>query len=119
MKNFFIVCLLVLAAQQSYAQSISKTDADSLKSAIFNVNTRVNDIQLNLEKGSKTVKMGILVSAIGYSVTIIGGQLLGGPNNDTGEILLYAGGAIGLGGTVMMFKGFDRFRSRSKRSMGK
>jgi len=40
-------------------------------------------------------------------VTILGGQLLGS-NPDLGKALLYTGGAIGITGTVILVKGFNK-----------
>ncbi len=109
MYRYLLLSLVILTSVQSFSQEITKNEFDSLKAVVFNVSNDVQQIDLNLQKAEKKLKTGILVSTIGYTVTIIGGQLLGGPNNDTGEVLLYAGGAIGITGTIMLFDGFKHF----------
>ena len=109
MKILFLSALVILTSTISYGQEITKAEFDSLKSVVFDVSNDIQEIDLNLKKAEKKLKLGILVSTIGYTVTIIGGQLLGGPNNDTGEVLLYTGGAIGITGTVLLFDGFKHF----------
>ncbi len=64
-------------------------------------------VQLNLHKAQNQLQTGILVATLGYTVTIVGGQLLG-TNPELGETLLYVGGATGIVGTVILFKGFKK-----------
>ncbi|WP_462248703.1 hypothetical protein [Ekhidna sp.] len=80
---------------------------DSLKMEILNLQTDVQSIQLNMSKSKKTLKRGIFIATIGYTITIIGGQLLG-VRPQIGEALLYAGGAVGIGGTAILVNGFNK-----------
>jgi len=97
------------------AQEFSKQELDSIKSEIFTIKNDLNQIQLQLSDAKKTLKTGIFVATLGYTVTIIGGQLLG-TNPEVGEVLLYAGGAIGVGGTIVLVNGFNKISlSKPKR----
>jgi glycogen synthase len=89
------------------AQEYSKQELDSIKREIFTIKNDVNQIQLQLADAKKTLKTGIFVATLGYTVTIIGGQLLG-TNPELGEALLYTGGAIGIGGTIVLVNGFNK-----------
>lgn len=106
--RYFLITLAIVTTSisQSVAQEVTKQEFDSLKSIVFDLKTDIGQIELNLQKSEKKLRTGMLISTIGYSVVIIGGQLLGGENNDLGEALLYTGGAIGIGGTLMLFQGF-------------
>ncbi len=110
-----IVCiftlLLCLLNFSTLAQQVG--NADSLKQEILKLKTDVNTIQLNLNNAHSRFKRGMLVATIGYSVTIAGGQMLGRKNDDLGKVLLYTGGAIGIGGTFMLL---DSFKFLSKAS---
>lgn len=57
---------------------------------------------MNLSNGQKRFQSGVIVSAIGYSVTIAGGMMLGRENDELGQVLLVAGGVTGLTGTVLL-----------------
>ncbi|HET8860038.1 hypothetical protein [Marivirga sp.] len=108
MKQFFIFSVLVLFFLNStVAQEYSKQELDSIKKEIFTIKNDVNQIQLQLSDAKKTLKAGIFVATLGYTVTIIGGQLLG-TNPQLGEALLYTGGAIGIGGTIVLVNGFNK-----------
>ena len=96
--------VLLLSSQISFAQ---QTSLDSLKREFLSLKTEVETIDLKLNQSKKKLKAGILVSALGYTTTIIGGQLLGGPDNELGEVLLFVGGGIGIGGTYLIFDGFN------------
>ncbi|GAA5029523.1 hypothetical protein GCM10011506_17920 [Marivirga lumbricoides] len=101
---FFFTFIFHLQAQQ---QEYSQQQLDSLKRAVFNLQQDVEQVQLNLYNSKKTLKTGIFIATLGYTVTIIGGQLLG-TNPDVGEALLYTGGAIGIAGTIVLVKGFNK-----------
>ncbi len=103
------ITLLLLDFFSVNAQQLG--NADSLKYEILKLQTEVNTIQLNLGKAHSRFKKGMLVATIGYSVTIAGGQMLGRKNDDLGKVLLYTGGAIGIGGTFMLL---DSFKFLSK-----
>lgn len=109
MKNFCFLTLFIFASlwHFSYAQSEEYPNLDSLINAVTKLEHEVFTIQENLYQSQSQLKTGILVATIGYTVTIIGGQLLGTRPN-VGEALLYAGGAIGITGTVILVKGFNK-----------
>lgn len=100
----FFASIFNLQAQQ---QEYSKQQLDSLKRAVFNLQQDVEQVQLNLYNSKKTLKTGIFIATLGYTVTIIGGQLLG-TNPEVGEALLYTGGAIGIAGTIVLVQGFNK-----------
>jgi hypothetical protein len=89
------------------AQSQEKINLDSLVNAMVKLEKEVYEVQLNLHQSQKQLKTGIFVATLGYTVTIIGGQLLG-TRPELGEALLYTGGAIGIAGTVVLVKGFNK-----------
>ncbi len=107
-----VVVAILLNNSQSNAQN---TDIDSLRRAIVRLDLQVKDIQLNIDKGQKQFKTGIIVSTIGYSVTIAGGLMLGRENDELGQALLIAGGATGLTGTFLMADAFAVMAGKKKR----
>ncbi len=88
---------------------------DSLNYRVQALEINQKHVQLNLGKAEKQFKKGILVSTIGYSVTIAGGLLLGGKNDDLGTGMLITGGAIGVGGTFILVDSFKYLGRASKR----
>jgi hypothetical protein len=107
MKLIIAISFTLLLSLPSLAQEYSKQELDSIKRAIFNVQNDVEAIQFNLQTAKKSLKTGIFIATLGYTVTIIGGQLLG-TRPQLGEALLYAGGAIGIGGTIVLVNGFNK-----------
>jgi hypothetical protein len=89
------------------AQNYEKPSLDSLVNAVVNLEKEIYEVKLNLHQSQKQLKTGIFVATLGYTVTIIGGQLLG-TRPELGEVLLYTGGAIGIAGTVVLVKGFNK-----------
>lgn len=87
---------------------------DSLQHQILSIRADVANIQLNLGLSEKKFKRGIAVATIGYSVTIAGGLMLGRKNDELGKILLVAGGASGITGTILMVDAF-KYLGRVKR----
>lgn len=107
-KVFLLVFLFFFFFGGGYAQTAGMLHSeDSVQRTIMQLEKDVYDIQLNLHQAQRQLKNGILVATIGYSVTILGGQLLG-TNPELGRGLLYAGGAIGIAGTVVLVKGFNK-----------
>ncbi|GHB24783.1 hypothetical protein [Mongoliitalea lutea] len=107
-KLFTLVLFVFLGVQTGFSQSDqSAVNQESMQRTIMQLQHDVYEVQLNLHQAQRQLKNGILVSTIGYSVTILGGQLLGN-NPELGRGLLYAGGAIGIAGTVVLVKGFNK-----------
>lgn len=102
-----VVLLLTLCPVLLFSQQQPVGNLDSLKREIINLKLDVQNVQLSITETKRTLKRGILVATIGYTVTIIGGQLLG-TRPQLGEALLYTGGAIGIGGTVILVNGFNK-----------
>ena len=90
-------------------------ELDSLKHRIQELEVNQQNIQLNLGQTQKQFKKGIIISTIGYSVVIAGGLMLGGKNDELGTGLLIAGGAIGVGGTIILVDSFKFLGRSSKR----
>ncbi len=101
----FVFC--VVGSYSLLAQEMDKAGYDSLKRAMIQMDQELYQVQLNLHRSQNQLKTGILVATLGYTVTIIGGQLLG-TEPELGETLLYVGGATGIVGTVILFKGFKK-----------
>ncbi len=101
-----LLLLFMAVALNGHAQQ-KQISADSLSRAILDLRVEVDQINLNLDTSKKKFKKGILVSTIGYTVTIVGGLMLGRENDDLGKVLLVAGGATGVTGTVMMVDAFS------------
>jgi len=87
---------------------------DSLKQAILQLDQRIQEVELNLEKSQKKFRSSILIATLGYTTTITGGLMLGRRNDDLGQVLLVAGGATGIIGTYKMVDAF-RFLTGSKK----
>jgi hypothetical protein len=104
MKVIFTLVLLIFSAANLSAQS---TSLDSLKRAVTQLDQDLYQVQLHLHQSQSRLRQGIVVATLGYTVTIIGGQLLG-TRPKVGETLLYVGGATGLVGTVILFRGFKK-----------
>jgi len=108
---FFLFCFTpsVLFAQNSI-------QADSLKREILQLRVDVDNTQNNLHLYGKSFRRGILTSAIGYSIVITGGVLLGTDNlSNWGQPLIFTGGVIGFGGAIMLY-GSNRFILRAAES---
>lgn len=104
---FYFLLFSSLFSFDLLAQNRDQASYDSLKRAMIQLDQDLYEVQLNLHKSQKQLQTGILVATIGYTVTIIGGQLLG-TKPELGETLLYVGGATGIVGTVILVKGFKK-----------
>ena len=102
-----VTCILFFCTVEAKAQFNETVSYDSLKRAMIQMDKELYQVQLNLHQSQKQLKTGILVATLGYTVTIIGGQLLG-TQPEIGEALLYVGGATGIVGTVVLFNGFKK-----------
>lgn len=108
---FFATTLVSLTYGDLIAQN--SVQSDSLKREIMQLQLDVENTQNNLRLYSKSFKRGILTSAIGYSIVITGGVLLGTNNlSDWGQPLIFAGGVVGFGGAIMLYNS-NRFILRA------
>ncbi|MDN3202567.1 hypothetical protein [Algoriphagus sediminis] len=107
MRIFLLFFFSLICSSHSLAQSLNYHPTDTLQRTIIQVQQDLYEVELNLHKAQKDLTTGIIISTIGYSVTILGGQLLG-DNPDVGRALLYVGGATGITGTVFLIKGFKK-----------
>lgn len=105
-----ILLFLIFISNQSFSQNI-----DSLRKEIRNLKTEVASINLRITDSNNQFKKGVLVSAIGYSVTIAGGLMLGRENDKTGQFLLIAGGITGVTGTYILMDSFDVLAGKRKK----
>jgi len=109
--SFSTLFLVLFSITSLSAQSSSS--ADSLKREILQLRIEVNNTQDNLAQYSKSFKRGILTSAIGYSIVITGGVLLGTERfGDWGQPLIFAGGVVGFTGGIMLYNS-NRFLLRA------
>lgn len=88
---------------------------DSLRREVLEMKTYVKQIDMRMQKSQKKFQTGILVSTIGYSVTIAGGMMLGRKNDQIGQGLLIAGGATGAIGTYFLLDAFTELGGRKKK----
>jgi hypothetical protein len=113
LKTIALTASLVLGCFFSAnAQTTHFPSIDSLKRAIIELDHEIYEVKLNLHQSQKQLKTGILIATIGYTVTIIGGQLLG-TEPDLGKTLLYVGGVTGIAGTFVLVKGFKKISLRA------
>ena len=112
MRRSLILVIVSLLCFQLNAQDFP---VDSLQYRVQLLELNQEHVQLNLGKAEKQFKRGILISTIGYSVTIAGGLMLGGKNDELGTGLLVAGGAIGIGGTFILVDSFKYLGRASQR----
>ena len=107
--------LLISALLLCFQINAQDFPVDSLRYQVQLLENNQQHIQLNLGKAEKQFKKGILISTIGYSVTIAGGLMLGGKNDELGTGLLVAGGAIGIAGTFILVDSFKYLGRASNR----
>ena len=110
--RLIVLSLLVLISSTLFAQNTPSYD--SLKRAIIALDTRVSEVELNLETSQKKFRSGILIATLGYTTTITGGLMLGRANDQLGQGLLVVGGATGILGTYKMVDAF-RFLTGNKK----
>jgi len=114
MVRLFITLVLAFYWNISNGQEYSQAQIDSLTNEILRIDANVQNVQLNLEKTQRRFKVGIITATIGYSIVIAGGQLLGRERDDLGQALLYVGGGIGLGGTILLVDSYRYMRRASE-----
>jgi hypothetical protein len=107
MKRILFLWLFLGIVNYTKGQTVPPLTQDSLQRSIVVLEKRVINIENNLYSSQKQLKTGIFIATLGYTVTIIGGQLLG-TRPALGETLLYVGGGIGITGTVVLVRGFNK-----------
>lgn len=88
---------------------------DSLRLAIRQLEVQTQQIDLRLNDSHRRFQSGILVSTVGYSVTIAGGLMLGRSNDRLGQGLLIAGGLTGATGTFLLTDAFRILGGKSRK----
>lgn len=111
MRNIFFLCFFLtfslsfstsLLAQTSPAPSA--LSEDSLRAEIMRLRTDLENTQANLRISYNRFRTGLLTSAIGYSIVILGGVLGGSEEySEWGQPLIFSGGVIGVAGAVLIF----------------
>ncbi|MGD1890390.1 MAG: hypothetical protein ACFB15_07320 [Cyclobacteriaceae bacterium] len=111
MRNIFFLFLFfslslsfsfpLLAQTSPTPSSISE---DSLRAEIMRLRTDFENTQANLRISHNRFRAGLLTSAIGYSIVILGGVLGGSEEySEWGQPLIFSGGVIGVAGAVLIF----------------
>lgn len=99
-----LLFLVFLMGVNAEVKAQNNAQIDSLKREIMNMKVELEATQANLRLSHKRFKRGIFTSAIGYSIVIAGGILLGTDNlNDWGQPLIFAGGVVGFAGAIMLY----------------
>jgi len=95
-------CSVTLSAQNSTLSA--SPNQDSLRAEIMQLRTELEDTRANLRISHNRFRTGILTSAIGYSIVILGG-VLGGSEDyaEWGQPLIFAGGVVGVAGAVFIY----------------
>ena len=101
-----------------YSQA-DRTDVGQLKQQILLLQADMDNVQINLVTSQDKFKRGIAIATIGYTVTIIGGLMLGRENDDLGKVLLVSGGITGITGTIMMVDAFKYLGRAGRKSSQK
>ena len=109
-----LIAVVILALLSELVHAQNTPSYDSLKEAIINLDSRVSEVELNLETSQKKFRSGILIATLGYTTTITGGLMLGRSNDQLGQGLLIVGGATGILGTYKMVDAF-RFLTGNRR----
>lgn len=111
--RLIVIFLFSLFSYSTFAQN--SPSYDSLKQAIISLDTRVSQVELNLETAQSKFRTGILIATLGYTTTITGGLMLGRENDQLGQGLLVVGGATGILGTYKMVDAFRFLTGRKKK----
>lgn len=103
-QKFTFLFLLLFLGVFTQLQAQNAQQIDSLKREIMKLQVDLEGTQSNLRLSHKRFKRGIFTSAIGYSIVIAGGILLGTDNlNEWGQPLIFAGGVVGFAGAIMLY----------------
>lgn len=111
---YFVFLLFLSPALFGQQTADSLRTLDQFKQEVLSLRADVNNIQFNLGKSERRFKTGIAVATAGYTITIAGGLMLGRKRDDLGKVLLVAGGATGITGTILMVDAF-KFLGRASR----
>lgn len=114
LKLFIVSFFLICTSNMAFSQ---QGDMAELRQEVLEIKADVELITLNLEKSKAKFQKGIFIATLGYTVTIIGGLMLGRDNDELGQVLLVTGGVTGGIGTYMLvdaFKYLGRVRRRPK-----
>ncbi len=106
-----LVLIMVLFGYHA-AQS---QDMDSLRRQVLALELKTQELDLRMDRSRRQFQTGILVSTLGYSITIAGGLMLGRENDQLGQVLLVAGGATGITGTYLLVDAFNILGGRKRR----
>ena len=109
MRTILIVALTIVAL------TAKSQNLDSLKNQILQLEVKTNDINFRMEAADRQFKTGILVSTLGYSITIAGGLMLGRDNDDLGQVLLVTGGVTVALGTYILVDSFSVLSGKRKK----
>lgn len=108
-----IVSCRTAACAQGAGAKDQPLHPDSLRAEILQLRTDLDATRTNLRTSHRKFRTGILVSGIGYTITIIGGVLLGSSEySDWGQPLVIAGGAVGFSGALLLLNS-NRFIGRA------
>ena len=99
--RIFTLCLLLLFSIAASGQNL-----DSLKREVLELKLETQDINFRIKSADQQFRAGILVSTLGYSITIAGGLMLGRSNDQLGQALLVTGGITGATGTYILVDSF-------------
>jgi len=110
-KIFLIFSFLAIP----YLLSAQNQQLDSILFRVERMELETKDINLRIAKSRNQLQTGILVSTIGYSITIAGGLMLGRERDELGQVLLVTGGATGATGTFLLFDSFNILAGRKKK----
>ena len=110
MRILLLALILLTTSHVGLAQQ-TPYPIDSLSKELMRLDARVNQIDLKLDKTRRSFRRGIFMATLGYSVTIAGGLMLGRDNDNLGRAFLYTGGALGVGGTVLLVTSFNNLKA--------
>jgi len=96
--KFKVVAFASVVCLKGFSQVTPSPEQD-FKNQLLYLESRVENIELNLGRAQEKFQTGIALATLGYAVTIAGGLMLGRENDRLGQRLLIAGGATGVAGT--------------------
>ncbi|MEM9831828.1 MAG: hypothetical protein AAF944_14400 [Bacteroidota bacterium] len=107
MRYIFLLSLAFGFSTSVFAQTNpaeTSLHQDSLRVEIMRLHTELEETQANLRISHNRFRAGLLTSAIGYSIVILGGVLGGSEEySDWGQPLIFSGGVVGVAGAVFIF----------------